>query len=295
MSVLSPLSRSLAGAAVLALAGSAFAAPDAELWQRWTAHDPAAEAAIGHDLWNRLLGRFVRAGPDGINRFAYGAVATRDRAELGIYIDSLAGRPISRFSRAEQKAYWINLYNALTVRVVLDHYPVESIRDIDISPGFFSNGPWGAELIEVEGEEISLDDIEHRILRPIWRDPRLHYALNCAATGCPQIAAEAYTGAAVETQLDHAARDFVNHPRGVEATDRGLRLSRIYDWYASDFGGGGAGLIAHLARFAGPQLGAVLAGRPRIVGYRYDWGLNDQAATVGSTPVDRAGVGNGAR
>ena len=264
----------LAAAAVLA-AAPADAAPDADLWARWTAHDPAARTVVNHAPWDRLLARFVEPGPDGVDRFAYARVAPADRAALDRYIESLAARPVSRLARPEQKAFWIDLYNALTVQVVLDHYPVDSIRDIDISPGFFSDGPWGAALVSIEGDAVSLDDIEHRILRPIWRDPRLHYALNCASIGCPQIAAEAYTGAAVEAQLDRAARAFVNHPRAVEPAARGLRLSKIYDWYDEDFGGTRESLIAHLARFAAPDLAAALARAPRIAGYRYDWALND--------------------
>ncbi len=97
----------------------------------------------------------------------------------------LAATSADRLRRAEQFPFWINLYNALTVKVVLDHYPVEIIRDIDISPGLFADGPWGKKLVTVEGEALSLDDIEHRILRPIWKDPRLHYVLNCAALGVP--------------------------------------------------------------------------------------------------------------
>ena len=115
--------------------------------------------------------------------------------------DPSAPGHFSLTSRDEQLAYWINLYNALTVKVILDHYPVKSILDIDISPGWFSIGPWGKKLVAVEGVEISLDDIEHRILRPIWRDPRIHYALNCAAVGCPNLLREAFTGATAEVLL----------------------------------------------------------------------------------------------
>ena len=266
----------LSAAAMLA-AGGAGAAPDAELWERWTAHDPASTETIDHSAWDGVLERFVVPGPDGVNRFAY-ASAANGRAALDGYVDSLARTPVRRFSRPEQKAYWINLYNALTVQTVLNHYPVDDIRDIDISPGLFSNGPWGAKLVEVEGEALSLDDIEHRILRPIWRDARIHYAVNCASIGCPQLAAAAWTGAAAEAQLEAAARAYVNHPRGVSVTANGrLRLSKIYDWFAEDFGGRD-GLAAHLLRFAAPELAAALAAAPRIAGYDYDWALNDVPA-----------------
>ena len=264
-------------AAAMPVAAGAGAAPEAELWERWTAHDPASTETIDHSAWDGILERFVAPGPDGVARFAY-AAAARDRAALDAYVDSLARTPVSRYARPEQMAYWINLYNALTVQVVLDRYPVESIRDIDISPGLFSDGPWGAKLAEAEGEALSLDDIEHRILRPVWRDARVHYAVNCASIGCPQLAVAAWTGAALEAQLEAAARAYVNHPRGVSVTENGrLRLSKIYDWFAEDFGGRD-GLAAHLLRFAAPELAAVLAGAPRIAGYEYDWALNDAPA-----------------
>ena len=122
----------------------------------------------------------------------------------------MAAVRVSGLGRDEQCAYWINLYNALTLEVVLDHYPVDSIRDIDISPGLFSQGPWGKKLITVEGEQVSLNDIEHRILRPIWRDPRIHYAINCASLGCPNLQPRPFTGRTLDHALDLAAMRFVD-------------------------------------------------------------------------------------
>lgn len=92
---------------------------------------------------------------------------------------------ISGYSRPEQFAYWFNPYKALTIQVVHDHYPVESIRNIDISPGLFADGPWKKKSVAVQAEKVSLDDVEHRILRAIWKDPRFHYAMKCASVGCP--------------------------------------------------------------------------------------------------------------
>jgi hypothetical protein len=122
---------------------------------------------------------------------------------------------------------------------------------------------------------LSLDDIEHRILRPIWRDPRLHYAVNCAALGCPNLQTAAFTAANTEALLDKAARDFVNHPRGAAIVGGKLIVSSIYVWYEADFGGADRGVIAHLKRYAGPELATALAAVDRISGNRYDWGLND--------------------
>ena len=170
---------------IVAWPHTARAAPPAELWAKWQARDDQSSAMIDHSAWNRFLHSYVQIGTDGIARIPYARVAASDRGALSADLARLSSLPISRYSRREQFAFWVDLYNALTVQVVLDHYPVSSIRDLSISPGLFSFGPWGKKLIAVEGEALSLDDIEHRILRPIWRDPRIHYAVNCAALGCP--------------------------------------------------------------------------------------------------------------
>jgi len=263
----------LGAAALLLGAVSSFEAlfaPKAELWPRWIAHDEAATATIDHSVWNRLLAAHVRTGADGINRVDY----RPEKAALDGYIASLAATPISRYSRAEQRAFWVNLYNALTVQLVAARFPVASIRDIDISPGLFAVGPWGKKLVTVEGEAVSLDDIEHRILRPIWRDSRLHYAVNCASLGCPNLQRQAFTAANTEALLDAAARAYVNSPRGVSFDGARLVVSSLYVWYAEDFGGNDATVIAHLRHYGEPALAARLAGATKIDGDRYDWALN---------------------
>ncbi|MDX1421882.1 MAG: DUF547 domain-containing protein [Kiloniellales bacterium] len=267
------------GAAAAPLAGftslEALFAPKAELWARWQAHDPDAEAVVDHGAWGRLLESYLHVDVDGVNRFAYAGVTAADRAALERYLARLAALPIDDYDRSEQLAYWINLYNALTVRVVLDHYPVDSIRDIDISPGLFADGPWGRALVRVAGEELSLNDIEHRILRPIWRDPRIHYAVNCAALGCPDLQPRPFAGGDVEARLTAAARRYVNSERGVRVRADGLVVSSIYVWFQEDFGGSDAAVIAHLARYAEPALAAALARAHGIVDHAYDWALND--------------------
>ena len=177
---------------------SALAAPEAELWPRWQKHDPASTRTVDHSPWLAFLGKYVAAEhPSGVNRLRYGDVTKTDKGALDGYIARLEKLPISDYGRNAQKAYWINLYNALTVKVVLDHFPVKSIKDISLSSGLFGGlfggGPWTAKLATVEGEKVSLDDIEHRILRPIWRDNRVHYAVNCASIGCPNLQAEPFT------------------------------------------------------------------------------------------------------
>jgi hypothetical protein len=252
----------------------ALSAPKADPWPRWEAHAPQSSMRIDHTAWTRFLQRHVHAGVTGVNRVAYAKVATADRHALTAYLKALAATPVSKLRRAEQLAFWINLYNALTVDLILDHYPVASIRDIDISPGLFSDGPWGKTLITIEGVALSLNDIEHRILRPLWRDPRLHYALNCAAVGCPNLRPRAFTAANTPALLDVAARDFINNPRGVRVEGDKLIVSSIYIWFAEDFGGDQAGVIRHLKKFAGPALIEALDNVSEIED-AYDWSLNE--------------------
>jgi len=250
-------------------------APRARLWQRWTAHDAGSTARIDHGAWDRIVKRYVAHGGDGLNRVAYGRVTPSDRKAIDAYIARLAALPISRYARGEQRVYWINLYNALTVQLVLARYPVASIRDIDISPGLFADGPWDRKLVSIEGTEVSLNDIEHRILRPIWRDPRIHYALNCASVGCPNLRRAAFTGGNAEALLNESARDYVNSPRGVSFDATVLVVSSIYVWFKGDFVGSDAGVIAHLRRYAAPKLKERLARVMRIGRHVYDWRLND--------------------
>ena len=258
---------------------SALAAPEAELWPRWQKHDPASTRTIDHSPWLAFLQKYVAAEhPSGVNRLRYGDVTKTDKGALDGYIARLEKLPISAHGRNAQKAYWINLYNALTVKVVLDHFPVKSIKDISLSSGLFGGlfggGPWKAKLATVEGEKVSLDDIEHRILRPIWRDNRVHYVVNCASIGCPNLQPEPFTAENLERLLDRGAREYVNHPRGVAFADGGLRVSSIYDWFQADFGGGTKTVVQHLREYAGPALRKRLDGYDGGLDYHYDWSLN---------------------
>ncbi len=263
----------------LGLAGGARAQAAADLWDRWTVHDQSSQATIDHAVWDHLLKTYVIPGNDDNNRFAYRWVTAADANALDAYIAALEATPISAYGRAQQRAFWINLYNAVTVRLVLAHYPVASILDIDLSGGFFDSlfgdGPWRRKLVAVEGEALSLDDIQHRILRPIWNDPRIHYALNLAALGSPKLSRDAYTAENAEDQLEAAARAFVNNPRGVAIVDGELVVSSLYLWYESDFGGDEVSVIAHLRRYAGVELSRALTGRTDIDDDQYDWALND--------------------
>jgi len=259
-----------------AAAFEALFAPKARLWERWTAHDPGAASRIDHRAWDAILKRYLVHDEDGLTRFAYGRVSPQDRKALDAYIRRLAAGRVSRYARGEQRAYWINFYNALTVQVVLARYPVASIRNIDVSPGLFADGPWDKKLVTVESTPVSLNDIEYRILRPIWRDPRIHYALDCASIGCPNLRRTAYTAKNAEQLLNAGARDYVYSPRGVSSKGKALVVSSIYVWFKSNFGDSDAGVIAHLRRYAAPKLKKKLMGVTKIDRHTNDWRLNDQ-------------------
>jgi len=269
------LSRAILLLAIVVGSDLAQAAPKAELWPRWQKHDPTSQQKIDHGAWVRFLKQNVVAPhPSGINRVRYQEVGPDDQKSLKSYLRTLQALAISNYNRNEQKAYWINLYNALTVDLIISRFPVASIRDINISPGLLARGPWGAKLLTIEGEKLSLDDIEHRILRPIWRDNRAHYALNCASLGCPNLQPLAYTVGNSEALLEKGAREFINHARGVAIQKGKLQVSSIYVWFQEDFGRGAADLMEHWQEYAEPALAGALEKYQGGLAHDYDWRLN---------------------
>ena len=222
-----------------------------------------------------LLSRYTVQGADSLVRVRYAAWAASaaDRAALDAHIAREAARAPSRMGRPDAFAFWADLYNAVTLQVVLAAWPVRSIRSI--RPGPLDTGPWKAKRVTVEGRRLSLDDIEHGIMRPTFRDPRVHYAVNCASIGCPNLKRTPWTGANLEADLDAAARTFINSPRGVSMRPDGrLTVSSIYRWFREDFGGNDAGVLAHLARYADGALKARIAAGAGIGGDAYDWSIN---------------------
>jgi len=263
--------------ALFLVSTAAMAAPAADLWPRWQAHDEDSTATIDHAAYDAFLRNYVVEHEHAPNGVRYDAVSDADHAKLKSYIQAMQKVDIGDYNRDVQRAYWINLYNALTLDLVLDAYPVDSIRDI--GGGLFSSGPWKKKYLRVDGEKLSLNDIEHRILRPIWHDGLTHYGVNCASLSCPDLSAKAYTGDNVYTLLRENARDYVNSTDGLAFNeDDDLVVSKIYEWYGKDFGDSDRAIISHLRRFAGPMLSVRLDMRSSIEDYGYDWSLNDEAA-----------------
>ncbi|MGF1757963.1 DUF547 domain-containing protein [Photobacterium sagamiensis] len=240
-------------------------APKADLWPYWQQSNEANTAAIDHTRWQRTLDNYLVQQPQQ-TLFRYRAVSDNDKWELDRYIRSLTAIDPRRYRQDEQFAYWVNLYNALTVQLILNNYPLKSITKLG---GFFTFGPWDEKLITINGKPLSLNDIEHRILRPIWQDARIHYVVNCASLGCPDLQPQAFTASNSEDLLEQAANRFVNNTKGVKLTGNKVRLSSIYDWYGVDFGNKTA-LQSHLNQYwkgAPVQL--------NHISYDYDWTLNE--------------------
>lgn len=240
-------------------------------------------ATVDHAAWDGLLKTYVVTGTDGLNRVAYAKFKADGRAALQAYIKALEATDPSALNRNEAFAFWANLYNAKTVDIVLNAYPVASIKDINLGGGLLASvtgGPWKAKTLKVKGADLSLDDIEHGFLRPVMKDPRVHYSVNCASVGCPNLATEAFTGAKLDAQLNAAATAYVNSPRGVSVKDGEVTASSIYDWFQKDFGGDEAGVLKHLNGYAGSVLKPKLNGITSISDFGYDWSLNDAKAAT---------------
>ncbi|WP_422051017.1 DUF547 domain-containing protein [Shimia sp.] len=236
--------------------------------------EDTTRARVDHTAWDGFLGTYVRHDAQGINRVAYDEVTDVDRQKLQGYLAGLEQTEVEALTREQQLAFWINLYNAETVEVILQHYPVTSIRDI--TDGALSFGPWDRPVTTVDGQVLTLNDIEHRIIRPIFKEPRIHYALNCAAVGCPNLMNRAWRAATLERDLEAAERAYVNDDRGVQVGPNGaLTLSKIYIWFQEDFGANEREVLDRLQKVADPERAAAISVRNGVRRYAYDWSLNE--------------------
>jgi hypothetical protein len=257
---------------------TANAAPSAELWDAWQDHNDTNISTVDHSAWQAWLDEYLVTQSDGATAVRYKAVDQTGRLALDAYIQTLSSTNPLELNRAEQFAYWVNLYNALTVQVVLNNPSKESITSM--GSGWFSGGPWDESFIHINNTPVTLNDIEHRILRPIWQDHRIHYVVNCASIGCPNLSASALTAANTQEQLEAAEQHFVNHPKGVALNSQGkLVLSKIYQWYREDFPSEDNAFIRYLAQVMSsatePTLSADnLRSTFEDVRYAYDWNLN---------------------
>lgn len=231
-------------------------------------------STFDHGIFDEQLGEHVTEK----GMVDYDAFADSDRFQT--YLDALADVDIARLSTPERLALWINAYNAYTIELINRHDEDDSIRNINTTFGLGS-GPWKERLADVGGETYTLDEIEHEIIRPRFQEPRIHFALVCAAMGCPPLRQEAYTGPRLDEQLDEQARVFLReHPdkNRVDVEEGKVYLSSIFDWYREDFPESREAFGRYLADFfaPGPEQELLKSGDFDIDHTDYDWSLNAQ-------------------
>ncbi|MBV1931208.1 MAG: DUF547 domain-containing protein [Porticoccaceae bacterium] len=262
----------LAVVTLVFVSAGASAASKASYWAFWDRSNSSNFKSIDHSELSFLLGTYVVTDhPSGINRFRYGAVSKGHKRRLEDYIATQQKIDPRNYSRDEQKVYWLNLYNALTINLVIDNYPVDSIKDISST---FGRGPWDKPLAKVAGQKLSLNDIEHRILRPIWKDFKIHFGLVCASLGCPNVQPAAFTVANSKKLLKQSGRDFVNHKRGLQLEKGHLQVSSLFDWYGSDFASDQKTLLKIFAHYSDDRKALYLLGFSGDISYNYDWRIN---------------------
>lgn len=219
---------------------------------------PTLRPAVDHAAWDSLLLRYVSP----VGKVNYAALKKNDTEALEAYCRQLSEHaPQEDWSRAEQMAYWINAYNAFTVKLIVEHYPISSIMNLN------GGKTWEVKRIPIGNNTYSLNQIEHYILRARFGDPRVHFALNCAARSCPPLLHRAYTASQLDSLLDARTRSFIQDARQNTISSSQAQVSKIFEWYAADFGD----LRSYLNRYA-----KVKMKKEATITYReYDWNLND--------------------
>jgi hypothetical protein len=225
-----------------------------------------SQKAPSHQQWDNLLKKHVNASGM-VNYKGF----QKDKTGFDDYLKLLSDNaPQSSWSQNEQKAYWINAYNAFTVSLILQKYPVKSIKDI-AGKIYKINTPWDIKFINIGGKKYDLNNIEHGILRKKFDDPRIHFALVCAAMSCPRLRNEAYTGAKLDAQLEDAGKEFLNDKSKNNITAASAELSKYFSWYKSDFTKNGS-----LADFINKYSQTKITANTKISSLNYNWSLNEQ-------------------
>jgi hypothetical protein len=220
-------------------------------------HALGGTAVPNHSEWTSLLQRHVSIS---------GAVdysAFKSDAQFDAYLLILEGsHPDESWSRNQRMAYWINAYNAFTIKLINENMPIKSIKDI--------KDPWDQQFISIEGKRYSLNHIEHEILRPVFGDARIHFAVNCASKSCPPLMNKAYTASSLDSQLEKVTRAFINDARYNTISSDQVRVSPIFDWFSSDFEAKGS-VREFINRYSTRPIS-----RDTMIKYtEYDWSLNN--------------------
>ncbi len=273
------------GAIVLTLAAFGYyrylgSTNNAVLDDRWATFDDSSETSVDNSVWQQILDDYLVTDTNsGVYLFDYEGLLDDGRESIDGYVELLESTDPLKLNRQEQKSYWINLYNAATVQLIIDNYPLNSITTLGNNPVDF--GPWNDDAVTVNDIDLSLNDVEHRIIRPLYNDYRIHFGVNCASIGCPDLATTAYNAEQIDQQLDDAAARYLAHPRGLRIENGKLHLSTLFEWYSSDFGESLSEVLTTLGKHTPDNIRTQLAEYAGEPEYAYDWSLNGYCSEEG--------------
>lgn len=225
----------------------------------------SSSAQISHKTWDGLLQKHVSKS----GKVNYKGMI-QDKKQLQSYLDLLSSnRPKNSWSDDERLAFWINAYNAFTVKLIVDNYPVKSIKDLGGSI-YRINTPWDIKFFEIGGEKMHLNNIEHNIIRKEFDEPRIHFAVVCAAKSCPKLRNEAYTASKLDAQLDDQAKYFLRNGYKNKIDPNHPKLSKLFKWYGRDFPSGDD-FIDFLNKYTAVKINK----DAKIDWMDYNWSLNE--------------------
>jgi hypothetical protein len=217
---------------------------------------------VSHHLWDMFVKKYVSVS----GQVNYKAIKL-NVADLDMYLSLLINHhPAASWSDNERKAYWINAYNAFTIKLIIDNYPVKSIKDI----GKASKTPWDINFIDIEGQKYSLGNIEHNILRKEFNDPRIHFAINCASVSCPKLLNEAYIPETLDQQLNKVTEGFVNDSSRNKISIGSAEISSIFNWFSEDFTKKGT-VVDFLNQYSKVKINS----KTKVNYLVYNWNLNE--------------------
>jgi hypothetical protein len=226
---------------------------------------PAQAATVNHEIWAELLNKYIKQ--NGVDYAGFKSEENR----LDQYLKVLENTDSKSLTQSDQFAFYTNAYNAWTIKLILGSYPgVKSIKDL----GSFLKSPWEKKFVRLDGEVTTLDHIEHNILRPRFKDPRVHFAINCSAASCPPLRPEPYLGGSLDQQLNDSTRSFLNNPSSYRFDGSTLYVSRIFKWFSEDFNDD---VLSFYLKHAEGDLKEKLTDQKdtiRVKYLHYDWSLN---------------------
>lgn len=218
--------------------------------------------AQDHREWDRLLQKHV--SPTGVVDYEG---FRKDRSQLDQYLKQLSGTSVKKLSSKEQKVFWINAYNAYTVQLILDNYPLKSIMDLK----FRGKDAWSHPFIQIDGKRYTLNNIEHDILRKEFPDPRIHFAVNCASASCPKLANKAFDVSNIDSLMDSLTKAYINDKSQNKLSANSVKISEIFKWYQEDFVKSGT-LIDFLNKYSTTKISK----NAKVEYLPYDWSLNNK-------------------